>query len=74
MSLSLAHAGLARVEILDVAGRRLRTLTRLAAAAGALELSWDLADDAGRRVPPGVYLASVRSGGDVLTRRVIVLQ
>ncbi|HEY6193637.1 MAG TPA: FlgD immunoglobulin-like domain containing protein [Candidatus Eisenbacteria bacterium] len=66
--------GEARVEILDVAGRRVRTWTRLATAPGALELTWDLRDDAGRSVPPGVYLADLRSGERVLSRRVLVLR
>ena len=74
LAFTFAHGGEASVDILDVAGRRLRTWSRVAAATGAVELSWDLADDAGRRVPPGVYLASVRGGDDVLTRRVLVLR
>ena len=71
---SLAQAREARIDILDVAGRRLRTWTHLEAAPGAAELSWDLCDEAGRPVPPGVYLASVRSGATVLSRRILVLR
>ena len=74
LAFSPGGAGEADIEILDVAGRRVRTLTRFAAARGAVELTWDLRDDAGRRVPPGVYLADVRSGDRVLSRRVLVLR
>lgn len=71
---SLAQAGEARVDILDVAGRRVRGWTRVATAAGAVEQSWGLDDERGRRVASGVYLASVRVGDAVLTRRVFVLR
>ena len=72
--LSFEHPGQASVDIVDVAGRRVRSWQRVAAAAGALELSWDLSDDAGRRVPPGVYMASIRSGAAALSRRILVLR
>jgi hypothetical protein len=62
------------VVIVDVSGRRLRSWTGVPAAAGAVELSWDLNDDAGCRVPPGVYLASVRTGGEVLSHRILVVR
>lgn len=71
---SLPPGGTADVAIVDVAGRRMRGWTRVVAAAGAVELSWDLNDDAGRRVPAGVYLASVRTDHGVLSHRVLVLR
>jgi DNA-binding beta-propeller fold protein YncE len=74
LAFSLPPGGTASVAILDVSGRRLRGWTGIAAAAGAVELSWDLTDDAGRRVPPGVYLASVRTGHDVRSHRILVLR
>ena len=61
------------VDIVDVAGRHVRSLTRLANSGGALEVVWDLLDDSAHRVPPGVYLAAVRSRGEVRARRVLVL-
>jgi DNA-binding beta-propeller fold protein YncE len=73
-SISFEQAGVATVDIMDLTGRRVRTLTRGEAATGAVELAWDLNDDAGRRVPPGVYLASARMGGERLSHRVLVLR
>ena len=74
LAFSLPPGGIASVAIVDVAGRRVRNWTHVAAAAGAVELSWDLNDDAGRRVPAGVYLASLRTGRQVLSHRVLVLR
>jgi len=50
-----------RVDILDPSGRRVRSFAR-AVGARAVDLAWDLRDEAGRRVPPGLYVASVRLG------------
>lgn len=56
----------------DVNGRRVRTLRP---SAERLDVTWDLCDDAGRRVAPGMYFARV-AGSDAAARsqRIIVLQ
>jgi len=63
------------VEIVDATGRRVRDF-RLEAAGGATaEVSWDLADAHGRRVPPGLYLVVVRpEGAEGVSRKVLVLR
>ena len=73
VSLRLAGAGPGdvRVEVADVSGRRVRGWTEAASATGTL--TWDLRDEGGRRVAAGVYLVSVRTRGDLATRRVLVL-
>jgi len=63
-----------RLELLDAQGRRVRTLADGAWAAGEGSVAWDLADDGGRRVPPGLYLARLDAGGGSATRRVIVIR
>ena len=60
--LDLPTAGMAEVELLDPAGRRVRTLHRGPAPAGPLELRWDGLDDNGRPAAPGLYFARARSG------------
>jgi len=69
----LAQAGEVAVEILDVRGRNVRTLLREARGAGAHDAAWDLRDDAGRRVPAGVYLVRVAAGQEAVGRRFVVL-
>ncbi len=70
---STARAGEVSMEVLDVSGRRVRAWRHDSPAAGRAELRWDLCDASGRRVAPGVYLASVRSAEALLSRRVLVL-
>jgi hypothetical protein len=70
-TLELPASGSVRVDIHDVAGRRLRRET-IAADRGARELVWDLANDAGTRVSPGLYIVRVRAAGEERTARVLV--
>ncbi|MBD3223008.1 hypothetical protein GF314_17400 [bacterium] len=59
-------------DVFDVRGRRVRRLVD-GLAADRLDLLWSGQDDAGRRVPAGVYLLRVRDGRDVLSSRVVRL-
>jgi len=69
----LADPGPASVEILDLAGRRLRVLAAGPFSAGTTVLPWDLAGDDGRRVPPGIYFVRATSAGATAARRLVVL-
>lgn len=64
----------ARVSIFAVDGRRVRMLeaSRVGGAVG--EVRWDGADEAGRRVEPGVYHAVLEWRGQRLTRRFAFLR
>lgn len=60
-------------EVVDLAGRRVRTLAADRECASGLNLlDWDGRDDAGRRVAVGVYLMRVRAGGEAGMQRVVV--
>lgn len=65
--------GAASLAVFGVDGARVRTLSERSAGAGEHELSWDLRDAAGRRVPAGLYFAALDWQGRRLTRRVVVL-
>lgn len=58
----------ARAEIYDLRGRRVRSL----AAASAAELHWDGRGQGGRTLAAGTYLAVVSSGGRSYTTRVVL--
>jgi flagellar hook assembly protein FlgD len=60
--LEVPGAAAAEIELLDLAGRRLRAFHRPAAGAGAFEVSWDGTDERGRAVPAGLYFARARAG------------
>lgn len=69
---TLPAAAGARLELFDAAGRRVRTLADGTFAAGAHAWSWDLRDEGGARVAPGVYAARLAVAGASRTRRVVV--
>ena len=72
-TLRQVEAGLREVGVYDPAGRRVRLLERGWRPAGSGDVAWDLRDDSGHRVPPGLYLVRARSGGASFTRRVVVI-
>lgn len=59
------------VRLYDVTGRLVRVL-RAEASAGERLLRWDGRDLRGKPARPGVYLARLRSGGVLLTRRLVL--
>jgi len=58
---SLGEAGHASLRVYDLAGRRVRTLVDAELEAGAHEFEWDGRDDAGRRLPSGVYFVRLEA-------------
>ena len=62
------------LRIVDVAGRTLRTLLDGPLGAGVHPVTWNLADDAGRPVPSGMYFVRAHTGSATFTRRLIVVR
>ncbi len=60
--IAMPSAGLADVDVIDIAGRHVRSLHRGRASAGTLTLQWDGADDTGHRAAAGLYFARARTG------------
>jgi flagellar hook assembly protein FlgD len=69
--LGVTRAERVRVRIYDVSGRLVRTLADRVFPPGEHSLTWDGADDGGRRVPRGVFF--VNSSNQPGSRRVVVL-
>ena len=67
-----AGGGTLRLEVLDLAGRRVRTLSSGALAGGRHVARWEGAADAGGRVAPGVYHLRLTDGSRVMTSRVVL--
>jgi hypothetical protein len=74
LRLTLPRGARAEVALFDLAGRRVRTLSDGALAAGAHALVWDGRDAGGRTVAPGVYFARARAGAETAIRRLVVVQ
>ena len=70
----LAAAGMARLVIVDVAGRHVRTLVHSALDAGAHERLWDGRNDAGVTVGSGVYLARLQSASHQASHRLVLVR
>ena len=70
---TLPRSGPVRLEVLDVQGRRLRTLAEGPMAAARYAHGWDLQDAAGRPASPGIYLLRLVTESGQATRRLIVL-
>jgi hypothetical protein len=68
---SIADGVAVAAEVVDLAGRSVRRLDP-GAARGAVALTWDLRDQDGRRVAPGIYFLRVRAGAESRAARVVV--
>lgn len=67
----LAAPSRVRFEIYDLRGARVRTLLDADRPAGDHGLTWDGADDAGRRIASGVYFCRMEAGGYEAVRKVV---
>jgi hypothetical protein len=59
--------GTARLEVLDVTGRSIRTLVNGEAVAGSNQVEWDGRDQHGKQVVSGVYFFRIETNGEVRT-------
>ena len=73
LAFNLASAGEARLEVFDLLGARVRTLARGWHNAGYTEVVWRGEDDAGHRVPSGVYFIRLQANGFLGAQRVVAL-
>ncbi len=62
------------LDVYDLGGRLVRRLASGSVTAGAHEARWDGRDAAGRAVAGGVYFYRLASGGDVLTRKLVMVR
>ncbi|MEO5617583.1 MAG: choice-of-anchor B family protein [Candidatus Eisenbacteria bacterium] len=71
MELAIPQAALLAVEIFDVNGRRVRSLERGIAPAGARTLRWDGRDESGEQVQAGLYFVRARAGVSQAEARIV---
>ena len=69
-----APGGRVRLEVFDVAGRRVRVLHDGPAVAGRHAAGWDGRDEAGRRLASGVYFARLSLGNETRDRRLVLMR
>ena len=71
---ALPRADHVRLVLLDVAGRRVRTLVDGTMSAGPHDAAWDGRDASGALAPAGLYWARLESGSENAVRRVVRLK
>ena len=74
VAFELSQAGHARLEILDLAGRRVKTLRDGWLAANRYDESWQGDDDTGHAVAGGVYFVRLVAAGESSCQRIVILQ
>ncbi|MDP6529716.1 MAG: C25 family cysteine peptidase [Gemmatimonadota bacterium] len=74
ISFAMAAEGVASLEILDISGRRVRTLHRGVFSSGTHSLSWDGTDESGHRLAAGSYFYRLTTPLGVETRRMVLLR
>jgi flagellar hook assembly protein FlgD len=74
VSYGLPVSAKVRVDIFDVAGRRLVTLVNKEQPAGFHSVKWDGSDSNGSRVAPGIYFSRVSCVGQTAVAKMIVME
>jgi hypothetical protein len=72
--LAVPRPGPVAVDILDIRGRRVRTLRRTFDQAGEHELHWNGEDAAGRPLPSGTYLLRMRADAATSTGKLMLVR
>jgi flagellar hook capping protein FlgD len=71
----LAQSGRVQLRIYNAAGRKVRTLLDTAMQAGwDRSVTWNGIDDAGRRLPTGVYLYQLDAAGITMTKKMVLMK
>jgi hypothetical protein len=74
LDIALETASDVKVEVVDVAGRRVRRIMLKDAPAGALRVDFDGRNDRGARLASGIYFCKVSVAGTTVTRRFVIIR
>jgi flagellar hook assembly protein FlgD len=72
LEFELPMTGNVTIDVVDAEGRSVRSLLFGDVSEYDGRIVWDATDDAGRRVAPGLYLATQRMEGREITRRIVI--
>lgn len=70
----MQEEGYAELVILDLLGRRVRTLVAAEIPAGEMSVKWDGRDDLGHALPSGTYTYRLESAGQTQARKLILMK
>ncbi len=74
IAFSLKRSGHTTLEVLDILGRRVITLTDRYLASGPKRVLWDGCDDRGKQLASGVYFYRLRTAEWTQTRKMLLLK
>jgi hypothetical protein len=74
ISYTLPLTSPARVDVHNPLGQEVNLLLNTNGDAGRYTISWDGTDSRGRAVAPGIYIIRVQAGGQVATRKVVLIR
>jgi iron transport multicopper oxidase len=74
MQMTLARSGPVNVTVFDASGRQVRRLVDGAFDPGSQRVVWDGRNDAGTRVPTGLYLVRMNAAGTRQAHRVMIVR
>jgi len=74
ISFTVEKEGPVELAVYDVSGRKIRTLVRDTRGPGAHVVTWDGTDQAGSRVPSGMYFYQLVSGRDSSTGKMMLVK
>jgi flagellar hook assembly protein FlgD len=63
-----------KLEIYDLLGRKVRTLTKVQFSAGSHEIEWNGLDDNGKSVGSGIYIFVLSDGALSISKKMIKLE
>jgi flagellar hook assembly protein FlgD len=70
----MPSSGPVNLVIYDTSGREVRTLVDEILPGGRSQAVWDGRDNSGKRLPSGVYFASLTAGGMTEAHKIIMVQ
>jgi hypothetical protein len=74
LSFALPHPAAVRLAIFDVNGRRVRELVSGVQPGGTHDVTWDLRDEQGQRLPAGVCFARLEVDGQALSAKLVTVR
>jgi hypothetical protein len=70
----LPAEALVSLKVYNTLGQEIRTLLDSRESSGHKSVTWDGRTDSGHKVSPGVYLYRIEAGGEVDTKRMLLLE
>lgn len=74
LDFSLAETGRVRVDVYDVQGKHVATVSQRNQTEGTHSVTWDGRDDRGHTVSAGTYFFKLQTRGTVLTQKVVIVR